>query len=142
MFLFQLPWLAEYVFHRDPVGMFQRIFRGQARRKEMFPDDVIAVFTAAMMKPNAFWAGIQYYRASFSISTIKEFIRFPKISTPTMVIWGDRDVALGIELCDDLEKQMAGPYRFHRIQGCSHWVQQEEPETVNQFLLEFLSESR
>jgi len=55
------------------------------------------------------------------------------------LIWGEQDIALGIELTYDLE-----PWVDHievkRIPDSGHWVQQEKPDVVNQLMLDFLQE--
>ncbi len=56
-----------------------------------------------------------------------------------MVVWGEDDPALGIELIDDLAPLFAhGAPRIERLPRCGHWVQQEAPERVNALLADFL----
>lgn len=140
MLFFQIPWLPEFLIRLNADNTFTRTFRGWARRKEMFPDDVISVFKKAMLEPGALTAGINYYRATArDPNSMRQAKDFPDITVPTQVIWGDNDKALGKELCDDIHKHIDAPYELHFIPGCSHWVQQEEPEKVNEHLLSFLN---
>jgi pimeloyl-ACP methyl ester carboxylesterase len=139
MFYFQLPWLPERHILRDAKNQFDRMFRGWAFRKEMFSDDVIAGFREPMLAPGALTAAINYYRASLRrLATSNEAAGFPKIKVPTQVIWAEKDRALGPELCDGLEQEIDAPFELRRIADCSHWVQQEQPEQVNEYMLEFL----
>lgn len=141
MLFFQIPRVPEWFFLRDPGKETEKMFRGWARRKEMFPDEVIAKFRDAMTQPGALTAGINWYRAVLpDRKSFREVRGFPKIRVPTLVIWAGNDRALGPELVDDIDKQIDAPCRLHRIPGCSHWVQQEEPEEVNRVLIEFLRE--
>ena len=64
----------------------------------------------------------------------------PRISVPTLLIWGTQDMFLGRELaqpsidfCDD------GRLIF---MDATHWVQHEEPEQVNKAIEDFLVGSR
>jgi pimeloyl-ACP methyl ester carboxylesterase len=57
-----------------------------------------------------------------------------RIAVPTLILWGRRDTALGprfatesLALCDQ--------GRIRWFDGASHWLQHEEPESVNRELL-------
>ena len=56
----------------------------------------------------------------------------------TLIIWGKNDKALGIELTYGTEKYVES-WQIRYLPNCSHWVQQEQPELVNQYMGEFLS---
>jgi len=137
---FQIPWLPEAVFGSNPDRQVRKLFRDAAFRKEMFDDEVLAAFAEPMRQPGALTAGINYYRAlARDPSNLKQAKEFPDLPMPTMVIWAQNDFALGPELCDGLEKHFIGHYEHHPIDNCSHWVQQEQPEKVNELLLAFLA---
>jgi pimeloyl-ACP methyl ester carboxylesterase len=55
------------------------------------------------------------------------------------MIWGENDTALGKELTEGTEEYVQN-FRIRYIPNCSHWVQQERPELVNQYMREFLSD--
>ena len=57
-----------------------------------------------------------------------------------MMLWGTRDKYLGKDLAH-LSANDVDDYRYHYIEGASHWVQQHKPEVVNQHIRQFLSES-
>ena len=63
---------------------------------------------------------------------------FPKIDAPTLLIWGERDTALGKELTEDMDSLFGGPFELMYLPDCGHWVQQEGAEDVNRLMLEFL----
>ena len=56
------------------------------------------------------------------------------------LIWGEDDVVLGKELTYDMEPYFTDRFDIKYIPDCSHWVQREQPELVNQYTLEFLSD--
>jgi pimeloyl-ACP methyl ester carboxylesterase len=140
MFFFQLPALPELVFRLFPRGIVERTFRGLAVRKAAFTDEDLRRFREALEKPGALTAAINYYRATFrNFSAMRELERAPtQIRSPTLVIWGENDVALGKELTDGMEPLFRGPLRIEYVRNCSHWVNEEQPELVNRLLLEFL----
>jgi pimeloyl-ACP methyl ester carboxylesterase len=130
---FQLPWLPEFVLSRrncEPVG---RAFRRMAVDKSRFPDEVIEVFRKNACEPGALTAMINYYRALFRSTHVHRPHGFPRIDVPTLMIWGERDTALGKELTFGTDQHVSD-FTMRYLPDVSHWVQQEAPETVNALL--------
>jgi epoxide hydrolase 4 len=76
---------------------------------------------------------LNYYRA-----LLRGFRRTSRrgtapIDTPTLMIWGEVDAALGKELTYDTENYVSN-LTLRYLPNVSHWVQQEAPETVNAML--------
>ncbi|NPV59581.1 MAG: alpha/beta hydrolase [Actinobacteria bacterium] len=145
MFLFQLPLLPEMALRARDYAMIERALRGWAIDKSAFSDHDIAMFKAAAAKPGALTGGINYYRAAF-----RSFLRErsggsaggPKVKCPTLVIWAEEDRALGKEMTYDFHQEVEGPLEIKYIPRCSHWVQQERPEEVNAYIMDFLRDLR
>ena len=81
-------------------------------------------------------AAINYYRCYFR-ELFKQRKSWHKLDIPTLMIWGENDIYLGKELTygtDDYVHNLTIKY----IPNCSHWVQQEQPELVNQYMADFL----
>ncbi len=138
-FAFQIPWLPEFLLGRKHAALIGKMIYAAAVQKTAFPSEVLAIYQDAMSKPGALRASINYYRATFrnplSIGSRTETI----INAPTLLIWGDQDVALGINLTNGLE-QWVPNLKIEHIPDSGHWVQQEKPDEVNSFLLDFLSQ--
>ena len=64
-----------------------------------------------------------------------------QVDVPTRLIWGEHDIALGIERTHNLEPWVPN-LQIKYIPDSGHWVQQEQPEKVNQYMLEFLQKSK
>jgi pimeloyl-ACP methyl ester carboxylesterase len=62
------------------------------------------------------------------------------IETPTLLIWGEEDTALGKETSYGTERFVAD-LTVRYLPRVSHWVQQEAPEAVNEILAEWLTRS-
>jgi epoxide hydrolase 4 len=137
IFFFQIPWLPEYMLLRNNANEVGRMLRGAALQKSVFPPEVTAKFQEAMSKPGAMTAALNYYRQLFRHLPRSTTGRAMRVSAPTLLIWGEHDIALGIELTTGLEKWV-GDLEIKRIPDSGHWVQQEQPEEVNQFMLDFL----
>jgi len=96
----------------------------------------------ALAQPGALTAAINYYRALFRQGAPGLFHGTGMlVQLPTLMIWGEEDTALGKELTYGTE-QFVPDLRIRYIPRCSHWVQQEQPDLVNQYMLEFLSDLR
>jgi len=141
MFLFQIPWLPEKIIGRDLKTFFSKAFRGWCYNKEAFSDEDIQRFVEAYSIPGALEASINYYRAGIRFGTkeAKKGTLKRKIESKTLIIWGENDKALGKELTYNMEKYFASTYEVVYIPECSHWVQNDRPEIVNKYLMEFLT---
>lgn len=141
IFALQVPWLPEYFLGRQHAARIGQMIYTAAVQKVAFPAEVLEHYRAAMSKPGALRASINYYRATFrnpfnllggSGSGAQQ------ITAPTLLIWGEQDVALDIALTKGLEPWVPD-ILIKYIPDSGHWVQQEKPELVNQFLGDFLS---
>jgi pimeloyl-ACP methyl ester carboxylesterase len=140
IFFFQLPWLPEYTLSRNHANEIGRMLRGAALQKEAFPRSETAKYQEAMSKPGAIRAALAYYRQLVRRGPRAYRQRNLLVETPTLLVWGEHDIALDIALTRDLDPWV--PHlRVKYLPDSGHWVQQEQPEKVNQYLLEFLSES-
>jgi len=137
VFAFQIPWLPEYMLGRNNANEIGRMLRGAALQKSAFPHDVTAKYQEAMSKPGAIKAAISYYRQLFWRLPLSFKSYAVQIKAPTLLIWGVQDIALGIELTTGLERWV-NDIQIKRIPDSGHWVQQEQPEKVNQYMLDFL----
>lgn len=137
VFAFQIPWLPEYLLSRNNANEIGRMLRGAALQKSVFPHEVTAKYQEAMRKPGAIKAAISYYRQLFWRLPFSLKSYQLHITVPTLLIWGEHDIALGIELTTGLE-QWVNDIQIKRIPDSGHWVQQEQPEKVNQYMLDFL----
>jgi pimeloyl-ACP methyl ester carboxylesterase len=79
---------------------------------------------------------LNYYRANARPEPLAR-ARRARVAAETLVIWGDRDPALGVELLDDLHT-VAPHARVHHIADAGHWVQNEAPDEVNRMMVGFL----
>ena len=128
VFFFQLPVLPELMLGAAGARAVGRAFSEMAVDKAAFPADVLAHYRTAASQPGALTAMINYYRAN--LRSLASRTVTPMVRTPTLMVWGEEDSALGLELTDGY-----GPYvadlTLRRLPGVSHWVQQEAPERVN-----------
>jgi pimeloyl-ACP methyl ester carboxylesterase len=55
-----------------------------------------------------------------------------------MGIWSTGDFALTEVQMTDSAQNVAGPWRYERLDGPGHWLQLEAPDKVSALLLDFL----
>lgn len=140
MFFFQIPFISELLFKIKGKKILTKILRGSAVRKEAFSDEDLNRYLQELEKPGALRAALNYYRATFreSSKSKKRQSKESKITVPTLLIWGEKDVALGKELTHDMEPLFSGLFRIKYIPDAGHWVIEERPEIVEKLLIEFL----
>ncbi|MBD2035685.1 alpha/beta fold hydrolase [Leptolyngbya sp. FACHB-321] len=138
IFFFQLPILPELLIQLNDFQVLEAAFKGMAVDKTTFSDDDIEAYKNAFAKRDTLTATLNYYRNMFEqgLTTSDWGI----LTVPTLLIWGEADAALGKELTYGTEKYVQD-FRIRYIPNCSHWVQQEQPQLVNQLMREFLGES-
>lgn len=127
---FQLPWLPELALTARNAEGIAQAFSGMAVDKSRFPPEVLDHYRRNALIPGAMTAMINYYRAN--TSTMRRWApgQAAVIETPTLMLWGEEDAALGIELTEGYE-DLVRDFTLKRFPGVSHWVQQEAPEAVN-----------
>ena len=128
---FRIKLLPERMLAANGGAAVRRMFAHLA-----LPADVLAVYTAQITEPGAATAMLNWYRAMR--------LRSPRtpdlarvIEVPTLVIWGEQDVALDL-ICLQGTERYVRDLAIRRLPGVSHWVQQDAPDAVNALLAEFL----
>ena len=144
VFLFQLPWFPEFMMGSRGARTIRQTFYATAVDKSRFPEEVLDVYRKNALIPGALTAMINYYRANWGIRKGGLFAEQRQaiesvLETPTLMIWGEKDIALGRHLTygtDRLVKDLTLRY----LPDVSHWVQQEAPETVNAMIEAWLTD--
>ena len=129
MLLFQFPGIAERWLTENNWANF----RTWARHPDA--DQVITELeTGGSLTP-----GLNYYRANAAPeSWVEPPPRLAPVRAPTMGVWSTCDPALTEIQMTDSVQNVAGPWRYERLDGPGHWMQLEAPELLNALLLDFL----
>ena len=135
--LFQLPRLPEMALSASNYRGLRTMFRSTAVNPHVFSPRDLDEYVSAMSRPGALTAALNYYRANVARGGLAS-VRSARTDAETLVIWGERDPALGAELLDGLER-FAPDLRVRRIPTAGHWVQHEAAEDVTRALVEFLA---
>ncbi|MBX9399104.1 alpha/beta hydrolase [Streptomyces sp. TRM72054] len=96
------------------------------------PQDSADAYVRHLSQPGALSAALNWYRAGRPDGAIGV------IDVPTLYVWSTEDSAFGPAAAQETERWVKGPYRFETLQGVSHWIPEEAPETLSRLLLEHL----
>lgn len=139
IFAIQLRYIAEWKLSRNNFRNMARMLVGSGK-KSTFTREDIAEYKKAWSQPGALTGMLNWYRAMFRGSfkyLLHRNIPARRVKTPTLILWGKRDVALNHEmvesslaLCDDGRAVM--------FEDATHWVQHDKADEVNKHLIEFL----
>lgn len=132
---FQVPWLPERMLAARDYQMLARGLIRDCRPGTFSREDI--QFYLDSWRAYGLSGGINWYRA---------LLRHPRplpeapplVQTPTLMIWGEDDRALGKELTIGTGEYVR---RLHLeyLPGISHWVQQEAPAEVNRLIAEHIT---
>jgi pimeloyl-ACP methyl ester carboxylesterase len=136
IFFFQLPFVPERLLGaRGAQGLRQALVRGA--NPGSFSDADLDRYVEAWERPGAITAMLNWYRAAIRRSPRRTLQRLRPIAAPTVVIWGEQDVALGAELAEPRAEDVPGLEAVVRLPHASHFVQHDDPERVNAVLTAF-----
>jgi pimeloyl-ACP methyl ester carboxylesterase len=136
---FQLPGVPERLLARLGDQWTARAIRSTMVHPELFDDESARPFVDNARQPGAARAMLDYYRAAFRGGGFRrqEQLGLSQIETPTLMIWGEQDVALTKALAFGTAAFVPDlVQRF--LPDASHWVQQDQPELVNTMLAAWL----
>jgi len=107
-----------------------------------FTVEEIAEYKQAIAKPGALTAGLNYYRALLppevlvgEVPLLKE-----KVTCPTLLIVGENSPIASPSAAEWSREFVEAPFTLRLVPNAGHWVQNEQPELVNQHMLEFLAD--
>jgi pimeloyl-ACP methyl ester carboxylesterase len=131
MGFFQIPFIPETL-----MGVMSEVLaRGMqsSSKPGAFTDEDMAEYRKAWAQPGALKSMINWYR---SIIQQPPKSPDPRVKIPTLILWGKKDAYLkwemaqaSVDFCDN--------GKLIYFDNATHWIQHEEPERVNEAMLEF-----
>ena len=132
IFFYQLPWLPERTLGKNDFAFARKALIATSRRGT-FSEDDLARYCEAWSQPGALRGMIHWYRAALRRPAARP--ASPRVTVPTLLIWGVKDRFLGRELIQP-SVDLLDQGRLVLIDDATHWVQHEEPEKVTELLRE------
>jgi pimeloyl-ACP methyl ester carboxylesterase len=130
---FQLPRIPEWLLSRRR-GTYT--LAALAKSRAQHAPAMARAEAKAMAEPGALTAALNWYRA---VPLSDERDAGKTVTVPTMYVWSDGEKALlekGARLCGDY---VVGEYRFEVLKGVSHWILDEQPDTMADLLLDWFA---
>jgi pimeloyl-ACP methyl ester carboxylesterase len=127
--LFQFPEVAEEWLSADDWANF--------RAWVQHPD--VDATIAELQANGSLTPSLNYYRANMRPEFfLQRGLALPPIQAPTMGVWSSGDPVLTEGQMIRSQAQVAGPWRYERLDGPGHWMQLEAPDAVNRLLIDLL----
>src|SRR5258708_17015558 len=138
---------AETVLSANNYEVLVKALMGEGLGTGAFTEDDKRAYIEAWSQPEALTRGLNYYRAArigpprpdgiaasgnFGVDAATQTVK-----VPTLVLWGERDVALLTGNLDGLEDYVP-QLTVRRIPDGSHWVVHEKPDLINAYIRVFL----
>ncbi len=132
---FQAPGVAETALSADGFAALKAVWTASA------PEEA-AEYLSVLEQPGALTAALNWYRALGGARAADTFsIPLGPIATPTLFIWGNRDVAIGRVAAEANAAYMTGPCEFVELDA-GHWLVQEAAEPVTAAIIAHLARTR
>lgn len=134
--LFLLEGKAEHVLEDDEYRRLRAMF-AIGPNPDAVPSKVIDHFIRSLSRPGRLTAALNYYRANLSQSggAWEALTEIGPIVSPTVLLWGDQDPALGKWAVEETAQHVQGDYRLEVLEGAGHWLQFERPAEVSRALV-------
>lgn len=131
---FNIPWLPERLLTRDGgEGVLRRMRAMGGAVPPALDESVRGTFAS----PETLRPALAYYREAARRAFSGGLRHAPVLRQPGLLVWAERDVVLGNALIAPHTRH-ALDLEIRRVPDCGHFVQQEQPETVNRILAEWL----
>ncbi len=135
IFFFQLPNAPEKLGSANnfewPVSVL-----AESSRPGTFKPEELEEYRKAFAQPGAYSSMVNWYRASLQCRN--EPPASFRITVPLLILWGLDDIAIIPEQADQ-SLEYCDQARLVKF-DCTHWIQHEEPDQVNQLIEEFITQ--
>jgi pimeloyl-ACP methyl ester carboxylesterase len=130
--LFQFEGVAEDLIQADDWYLMRELLQNASRVEQ---------YKTGLSEPGALTAALNWYRANLPPQSLLGGRNvLPPVQAPTLGVFGTGDLYLTEDAMTRSSEFVAGPWRYERFEGTSHWVPLEEPERLNRLLLEFFAQ--
>ena len=134
---FQEVGRAEKAFARSPTDWLRRTYLGITADTDFLSEEEFGVFVDAFTEGGI--AGpINYYRNIDANLDATAHLKDAPITQPTLMVTVDYDPILPAKLAEGMERWVPDLTLAH-VDDSGHWTQQEQPDRVNEILIEYLA---
>jgi epoxide hydrolase 4 len=146
MLMFRSPQAEQILSANNYAALVGAVLR-EGLKTGAFTEEDKKAYIEAWSQPGALTGGLNYYRASRigpPAEGDKEAASFATsfpsldVKVPTLVIWGEKDMALLTGNLEGLDKYVPN-LKVKRIPDGTHWVIHEKPEAINAYIRQFVA---
>ncbi|GLL05931.1 alpha/beta fold hydrolase [Dactylosporangium matsuzakiense] len=127
---FQLPWLPEAAIRwrggRIAVALLKRSGLSEQMARE-YTDRLLG-------DPGCLAAALRWYRAM--PLDMAAGLKTGAITVPTTYVWSTDDIAIGRRAAELTSRWVTGRFDFKVLEGVSHWIPEQAPETLAALILD------
>jgi pimeloyl-ACP methyl ester carboxylesterase len=135
MAFFMLTEKPEYTLAADDYAALRSLWSS-------IPNEQVEEYLGVFSQPGALTAALNWYRANaVLLEKRRAGAKFGSVQHPTLLIWGNQDIAIGRTAVERTAQYMKGPFRLVEL-NAGHWLAQEEPERVHAEILAHLHSNR
>lgn len=132
IFYFQIPILPEWSMKRFNFASLKKVLT-HTSNKDAYDAVDFRHLEEAWGEPGALKAMVNYYRA------LLRNLRIPegdgKISTPTQILWGEKDLALSLESAYESEHFLLNGH-LTTYPDATHWLAHDKPKEISARLIQ------
>jgi pimeloyl-ACP methyl ester carboxylesterase len=128
---FKLPFLPECYF----------TFNNHSKMKSLWyfsSPEQVDVYLQAFSQKGVLKSALNWYRANLGRTSSGSIKNIGEVHIPTLLIWGNRDSAIGRAGVEANAKYMKGPYTFIELDA-GHWLIQESFQKVSEAIIDHIN---
>lgn len=126
---FMFEGVAEAWLQHNDWALFRAFTRG---------DGDLEIYLRDLGRPGALTASLNWYRANLAPRPPGPAPEPRHVTAPTLGIWSSGDHYLVEERMLASRRYVDGPWRYERVEDASHWIPLDQPQRLNELLLEWL----
>lgn len=145
LFFFQSPYAIDALKYND-YNLIEMLWKDWCPDWKGYTEHLTSV-KQTFRKPGSAESAVEYYRQSFGNYNVTDpvlqkiqnvFMSGKPFIVPTLYLHGQNDGCVGIENVEGMEQLFANKFEKHIIPDAGHFIQMEKPETVSNYILEFI----
>jgi len=138
IYFFQLPWLPELIMKAKNFRWFEEWGPRKIKDEEM------KKYKENLSRPYGLTGPINFYRANTFGVYGREILKntlWKTIPCPTLLLWGEKDMALDKGLTENMDEFFTGGFKVKYYPDASHWLHLDKTGEVKVDILEFLKDN-
>ncbi|KAM8930037.1 epoxide hydrolase 4 [Pelodytes ibericus] len=141
-FFSQMPWFPELMYTVNDYKILKDLFTskstGIGKHGCRLTEDELYAYLYIFSQPGALCGPLNHFRNIFSCLPLK----IHQVTMPTLLLWGEDDAFVNVEMADMTREYVKNYFQLSILSKASHWLQQDQPELVNNLIWTFLKEDR